>query len=257
MRNRFLISILAMASSLAILPVLLAQTPQPPGAANRTPDLSGVWGLARERGGPGNGRLSLEDPPLQSWARELYGRNRRGVDEDNDPASNGRDEFDPNSYCFPPGPTRAIVSYPFEIYHAANKVVMLFEVSNGVRRIWMDGREHPEGWPFGWMGHSVGRWDGDTLVVDTAGLNDKTWIDRGGSPHSDALHIVERIRRVRQDALEVDFLLEDPKTFTKPWMTKRAYALLPDDYEMLDIIACEDVFQIGGEYRKGQFDTLE
>jgi len=245
MRNRFLRLILVMAAPLTILPVLLAQTSEPPGASKPTPDLSGVWSVA----GPGRGRLTPEDPALQPWAMEIYLRNRRGVDEDEDPASNGRDELDPNSYCFPPGPTRAMVSYPFEILHAANKVVILLEVSNGVRQIWTDGRGHPEGWPFGWMGHSIGRWDGDTLVVDTVSLNDKTWIDRAGTPHSDALHIVERIRRVKPDTLEIEFLLEDPKAFTKPWTMKRVYALQPDG-QILDIITCEDVLQIGGEYQE-------
>ena len=114
----------------------------------------------------------------------------------------------------------------------------------GVRRIYMDGREHPEGWPFGWMGHSIGNWDGDTLVVDTVGLNDRTWMDRGGTPHSDALHVVERFRRVAHDTLEIDFLFDDPKAFTKPWGAKKVYRLRPD-WEVLEDIACEEYLDIG------------
>ncbi len=239
MRNR-----LIMVAALFALPTLILA--QESGTTRATPDLSGVWSVVQEPDGPGVAILTLEEPPLQPWAMEIYKRNRMGV---TDPREGGRDEWDPNNYCFPPGPTRAMIYYPFEVLQAPNKVVMLFEVGNGVRHIFMDGREHPEGWPFGWMGHSIGKWDGDSLVVDTVGLNDRTWIDRGGAPHSNALHVVERIRRVDHDTLEVEILLEDPKAFTKPWGGKRVYQLRPD-WDIIESVQCEGELEIGGPIRQ-------
>ena len=94
------------------------------------------------------------------------------------------------------------------------------------------------------MGHSIGKYEGDTLVVDTVGLNDRTWIDAGGTPHSDALHVVERFRRIRPDTLEIEFLFEDPKAFTRPWGAKKLYQLRPE-MDVLEQIACEEYLQIG------------
>ena len=89
------------------------------------------------------------------------------------------------------------------------------------------------------MGHSIGRWDGDTLVVDTIGLNDKTWLDTAGHPHSDALHVVERIRRVDHDTLENTLTFDDPKTYTKSWTSTIIYKLHPD-WSLREDIVCED-----------------
>ena len=239
MRNRYLGLILAVMAALAIKPVILAQTAAQSGAAKTIPELSGVWDLVREPGASGR-RFSLEEPPLQPWAMEIYKRNRAGLA----PTEKGLEGLDPLTWCFPPGPTRVMLNFPFAIIQVPNKVVMLFEVSDGVRQIYMDGRGHPEGWIFGWMGHSIGKWDGDTLVVDTVGLNDKTWLDNGGIPHSEALHVVERFHRVDHDILEVEFTFEDPKAFTKSWGAKKVYRLRPKQ-EILERITCEDHLQIG------------
>jgi len=243
MRNRFMRSILAVVAVLAFSPLLLAQTATQSGAA--TPDLSGVWDLVRELGAGGRFSaqkyLYLEDPPLQPWAMEIYKRNRAGV---TNPRAQGNEGLDPNGFCYPSGVTRAMVQHTFEIIQVPNKLVMLFEVSNGVRQIYMDGRGHPEGYPAGWMGHSIGKWERDILVVDTVGLNGRTWMDRRGAPHSDALHVVERFRRVDHDTLEVEFRFEDPKAFTKPWGVKKTYQLMPN-LEILERITCEDHLQMG------------
>ena len=169
MQNRFMGSnlaglILAMVAVLALAPVMLAQTTQQSGTA--PPDLSGVW---TQTGRHPSGRFTKEEPPLQPWAMEIYKRNRAGVD----PNDTARDDLDPSTFCFPPGPTRAMVGGLFQLIQFPEEVLLLFE-GDSTRRIYMDGREHPEGWPFGWMGHSIGKWDGDTLVVDTVGLNDRT-----------------------------------------------------------------------------------
>ena len=105
---------------------------------------------------------------------------------------------------------------------------MLFEYDHFVRQIFTDGRQHPQDLNSSWMGDSIGRWDGDMLVVDTVGFNDKTWLDQVGHPHSDALHLVERIRRVNHDAMTIDITIDDPKAYTKPWVAHFIYDLKPD-----------------------------
>ena len=241
MQNRFMGSnlagsILAVVAVLALAPVMLAQTPQQSGAAS--PDLSGVW---TQTGRHPSGRFTKEEPPLQPWAMEIYKRNRAGVD----PNDTARDDLDPSNFCFPPGPTRAMMGGLFQLIQLPKEVLLLFQ-GDSTRRIYMDGRGHPEGWPFGWMGHSIGRWDGDTLVVDTVGLNDRTRLDRAGTPHSDQLHIVERFRRVDHDTLEVEFWFEDPKAFTKLWGAKKIYRPGP---EILESIRCEEHLEMG-KYRE-------
>jgi hypothetical protein len=105
----------------------------------------------------------------------------------------------------------------------------------------MDGRGHPTDSDPTWMGHSIGRWDGDTLVVDTVGINDQSWLDGFGHPHSEALHVVERFRRVNHDTLEVSLVYEDPKVYTKPWIGKVTFHLNPDpNGELIEWVNCED-----------------
>ena len=89
------------------------------------------------------------------------------------------------------------------------------------------------------MGHSIGRWDGDTLVVDTVGMNDLTWLDGSGNPHSEDLHVVERFRRVNRDTLEVNVTYEDPKVYTKPWTGKMTFRLDPSG-ELIEWVTCDD-----------------
>jgi len=98
------------------------------------------------------------------------------------------------------------------------------------------------------MGHSVGHWDGDTLVVDTVAIDEVTWIDDAGTPHSEALHVVERFRRVDHNTLEIEFRFEDPKAFTKPWTAKKVYKLTPD-WQYIPGFACEDRFKTDFEQK--------
>jgi hypothetical protein len=115
---------------------------------------------------------------------------------------------------------------------------MLFEYDHFVRHIYTDGREHIKDFPGTYMGDSIGKWEGDTLVVDTTGFNDKTWLDNDGHPHSEDLHIVERMRRVDHDTLTIDTTIEDPKAYTKPWGGHAVYELKPD-WSLGEMI-CED-----------------
>jgi len=260
MRGRILGSILAGVAAIAFAPILLAQNAPRPGAARPTPDLSGTWdrpGTPREAPvGAGftqntQQRLGIlprqaftkEEPPMQPWAAEFYKKAREGK---TDLYEDGRDEIDPSYNCFPPGTPRVFtIPRPFEIRQFPDVVFLLFETYSAVRRIHTDGRGHPDGYPITWMGHSTGKWDGDTLVADTTGINDKTWLDALGHPHSDALHVVERFRRVNRDTLEIDFLFDDPKAYTRPWTGTKVYELMPPGFEVLEDFTCDDLLELG------------
>ncbi len=97
------------------------------------------------------------------------------------------------------------------------------------RQVFLDGRTHPKDPNPSWMGHSIGHWDGDTLVVDTVGFNDRSWLDAQGHPHTEQLHVIERMRRADLGDLEIEFTIEDPATYAKPWIIKRGADLDPDD----------------------------
>ena len=192
-------------------------------------------------GGTAGRGFSLEVPPLQPEAMEKYKANRAGLATLND---KGLDELDPSTYCYPPGAPRSMVMpYAFEIVQRPDIVYVLFEYNSGIRRIYADGRRHPADVEPTWMGHSTGTWQGDTLVVDTVALRPETWLDPLGTPHSDDLHIVERFRRPGPDKLEVEFVFDDPKTFTKSWGGKRIYQL--ENTELSEYIVCEDHLQMG------------
>jgi hypothetical protein len=248
MRNRIINLFLAVAAILAFSAVLLAQTAESSGAAKAqapaaTPDLSGVW---RQHSPPGTRAYALysfskEDLPMTPWAEALFKANKpsfgpRAVPDSNDPVN----PTTGNSIgCFPPGVPR-IYQHPFpmEIIQLSGRVIMLFEFDHFVRQIYTDGRGHNQDLAPTWMGDSIGRWEGDTLVVDTTNFNDKTWLDRGGHPHSEALHLTERIRRVDHDTLEIAITIDDPKAYTKTWTAKQYFQLRPK-WNIMELI-CED-----------------
>ena len=228
----------------------LAQTPSRPAAeaaksqasaparANRTGmpsptvDLSGVWSHNRnELGGE-----FTDDAPMQPWAAKVFQYNRDPVDA----TAHGRNEVDPYDACFPPGVPRIwFIPRPVEIIQSPGRVLIFYESDHWRRQIWADGREHPKDLEPSWMGHSIGRWDGDALIVDTVGLKGNTWLDTSGHPHSDALHIVERIRRVDHNNLELTITYDDPKAYTKAWSVRRMYRLRPD-WVLEEVVPCED-----------------
>ena len=262
MRNGFLGSTLVLAA-FAFSAVLLAQTAKPSGAATNMPNLSGTWNRGAGHTAAGifdddaNGvpflGFTKQDPPLLPAALEIYRTNRKGV---TDPRLKGRDDIDPSTSCFPPGPTRIFtIPRPFEIRQTAQEVYILSEMDHWVRRIYMDGRGHPDGYPSTWMGHSIGKYEGNTLVVDTAAINETTWIDTLGHPHSDALHLVERFRRVNHDTLEIEVTFEDPKSYAKPWTGKKIYQLQPANFEMKEDVICEEYRNPG--LRKDGFEFIK
>jgi hypothetical protein len=241
MRNRIMCQIVALVSVLVFSAIIFAQTAQPSGAvkgqmAAPTPDLSGVWSRY-PGGGPSRNFLSdpKTEPPMTPWAEEKY----RAIK----PSYQGPTGYrnDPVINCFPPGIPRIYLvdlQGVMEIIQISGRVIMLFEFDHYVRQIYTDGREHNKDLPPLWMGDSIGKWDGDTLVVDTTGFNDKTRVDKMGHPHSEALHIVERFRRVDHDNLKLEITIEDPKAYTKPWGGQLSFQLEPN-WNLAESV-CED-----------------
>jgi hypothetical protein len=126
---------------------------------------------------------------------------------------------DPSSYCLPVGPARAIQApMPFQIVQTPGLVVILLEYQHTFRLIYTDGRGHPDDLdPFHWFGDSIGKWDGDTLVVDTVGIGDRTWLDTAGHQHSDQLHLVERFHKIDAGSMSWTVTFEDPKMYKAPF----------------------------------------
>ena len=117
---------------------------------------------------------------------------------------------------------------PFKIIQTAGVVAILYENQNRFRQIFTDGRDFPKEMTPAWIGYSIGKWDGDTLVVETRGFNDNSWLDDGGHPHSDELHLTERFRRPNFGRLDYEITIEDPKAYTKPWTASVRFEFLAD-----------------------------
>ncbi|OFW01481.1 MAG: hypothetical protein A3I61_14930 [Acidobacteria bacterium RIFCSPLOWO2_02_FULL_68_18] len=147
--------------------------------------------------------------------------------------------LDPEIRCYLPGVPRAMyMPYPFQIVQSPQFVMMVFTFARAVRTLYMT--DHTEAPADSWMGWSNGRWDGDTLVVDTTGFNGKTWFDRSGNFSSDALHVVERFTMTDPDHLRYEATIEDPKVFTRPWtIAMPLYRRLEPNAQLLDFRCVE------------------
>jgi hypothetical protein len=218
-----------------------------PRTAGGRPDLSGLW-----RGAGGFGRQNTPPPPdpgspplatfrdvaanikggapLRPWAAELLKKRNADNSKDN-----------PEAHCLPMG----IVQFhtqgaPRKFIQTPEVLVILYEASSGVRQIFTDGRalpaNDPQPW---WYGYSVGRWEGDTLVVETAGLRDGGWLDIIGTPLTDQARITERFRRVNYGRMEIDITIDDPKAYTQPW-TVRVNQQIMLDQELIEFICAEN-----------------
>lgn len=240
-----------------------------PKMADGKPDLSGLWG-GPGRGGPGGpgggndkgkdkGRGAEKGPPppandgstgfprgmfqnmgqsmpggllpYQPWALNL--RNARL-------AQNSKDH--PDAHCLPLNPVQLwFHPQPRKLIQNSREIVMLAEANGGTRQIFTDGRTLPnkddvQPW---WYGYSVGRWEGDTLVVESTGFLDNAWIDENGSPITNEAHVTERIRRPNYGTLEVEVTVNDPKTYTRPWTVTANQRLMADD-ELIEFICGEN-----------------
>jgi hypothetical protein len=204
-----------------------------PRAADGTPDLSGVWQADDQTyffdlaAG-----LKPSDVVMLPWARAL--QQQREAREHGD---------DPLALCLPHGVPRINTNgiFPFKIVQTPKLVVILYEQLNLFRQVFIDGRQLSGDPNPTWLGYSMGRWDGDTLVVDTRGFNDKTWLDtRLGRPASDALHVVERFRRLNYGELEIVATIDDPKTYAKPWTTTPQHNKLQVGTDIMEFICNEN-----------------
>ena len=148
---------------------------------------------------------------------------------------------DPEVRCYQPGIPRAMyLPYPFQIVQSTNKIQMAFAFANASRTIHLDPVNPPPADT--WMGHSVGRWDGNTLVVDVSHFNDRSWLSRSGDFHSDALRLVERFTALSPDALRYEVTVEDPQVFTRPWkMSMVLYRQLEENATLIDYRCVEMV----------------
>lgn len=224
MRKAFAFAIcsLAMLTAAPAAPALAADAPaqklKPPSADPR--DISGVWWT---RGYDRRYRtLDGQLPPFTPAGRAEWDRHIQAEKD-------GRPIADAPTRCLPHGVPRIMASpYPIQILQTPGQITFLHEVGHNVRIIYMD-EQHPADLDPTFMGHSVGRWEGDTLVVDTVGFNDLTQIDEEGIVHSDKLHVVERFRKINGGKQLEDLItIEDPVNFTAPWTTRRVYEWRPD-----------------------------
>jgi hypothetical protein len=135
----------------------------------------------------------------------------------------------PTTQCQPGGvPFAGLLPFPNKFIQTPGVIVILLEADAAVRQIFTDGRKHTADPQPSWMGYSIGRWEGDSLVVDTVGFNDKSWLDGAGHPHSEALTVQERYRRRDFGHMDVQVRLDDPKMYTRPFSIQYTLDLVPD-----------------------------
>ncbi|HYK60538.1 MAG TPA: carboxypeptidase-like regulatory domain-containing protein [Bryobacteraceae bacterium] len=198
----------------------------PSGRAPRTPegkpDLTGIWINVYNPDTP--------PPSLKPWAAEIL-RQRM--------ANNSKDY--PGAYCMPANAAPVTRAFPYKFVQTPSLIVVLHESDTpGVRQIFLDGRGHPEDMNPTWEGHSIGHWEGDTLVVDTAGYNDRSWLSLSGIPHTERLHTVERIRRPDYGHIEIEITMEDSESFTGAWRRAFTATLAPPDEEIMEFVCSEN-----------------
>jgi len=204
---------------------LLSPHSTPSGTTPRTldgkPDLSGVW-YAQRPVDPGK-------PEPLPWVEALL-RERA--------ANNAKDA--PGARCLPRGLTNAGALFPFKLVQTPKLLVMLFEDDiPSHRQVFLDGRGHPKDPNPRWMGYSLGHWDADTLVVETVGFDDRSWLTAQGHPHTDKMRVVERFRRPDLGHLEIEITIDDPGAYAKPWIIKRVSELDAND-DIGEYVCTED-----------------
>ena len=253
MRNHFLSSMTLLVAGLAFACVTFAQTygtkGYAPGAwkpdelskdlAKPKPfdphNLSGVWSMPTKgfekhsltskqldvKNVPVEMKQTSVPPPMTAWGKARFDETKVSYGPRSVPPGTGND---PVSSCEPLGYPRDLWEAnlrPFEFIQTPDRVLQHMQYHDVWRTIWTDGRSLPKNPDPAWFGYSVGKWEGDTFVVESTGYDDRTWIDHFGNPHSDQMHLEERYRRVDPDTLEVNMTLTDPKAYTKPWVSDR------------------------------------
>jgi len=190
-------------------------------------DLSGVW-IAR-------GSTNLpSDPAYKPEFKKIWEERRKNLKKE-----------DPATFCLPNGVVR-VTNLPYKLVQTPKLVVMLSEGNtHSFRRFFLDGRAHNlDLEPNSWTGDSIARWEGETLVVDSIGFNDKSWLDDTGKPHSDEMHVIERYSRPDAGHLQVQYTIEDPKAFTKPFTFTRSF--VPANRELREFF-CTDTNRLAAK----------
>jgi hypothetical protein len=201
-----------------------------PRAPDGKPDLSGLWTLNAGPGHVSNSLGTLRAGDVQPWAQKVYEERLGNL---------GRD--DPWTIsCLPEGPRSLIKGGggPARIVQTPREVVILYDDLT-YRQIFLDGRPLPKDPSPAWMGYSIGHWDGDTLVVESNGFNDRSWLDMGGHPHTEALRTAERFHRTSFGHMDVAVTFDDPKAYAKPWTISFGGSIAADT-EMLEYVCNED-----------------
>ena len=189
------------------------------------PDMTGVW-----LGGLPVGDISTALPKGETMPIRPEWKKKMDGFQAND---------DPQAHCLPLPPPR-FTPYPWRMVVTPTHTFFLYEMYD-YRQVFMDGRTHPSGDDLDptWKGHSTGRWDGDTLVIDTVGYNDKTWFDNKGWPHSDKMHLIERYTRTDLGTMKVEMTIDDPVAYTKPFTVTGAARLMPKE-ELVEYVCDEN-----------------
>lgn len=198
-----------------------------PAAPDGHPDLSGVWSPDTR---PLQVIAAAKDIPFLPWSEKLS--------QDRADGSHGKD--DPAAYCIPGMPKLLVLPYPYKIVqNVPGMMLMLYEGFTTYRQIFTDGRELPKDPQPSWLGYSIGKWDGDTFVVETIGVNERTWLDNAGRPHTSAMRLTERYHRRDFGHMEMRLTIDDPKAYTKSWTVTENAQLLADT-DLLEYICSED-----------------
>jgi hypothetical protein len=181
-------------------------------------DLSGVWQTDAKYNFNLAADLRPEDIPMLPAGKALFDQRQ---------ANNGKD--DPEGFCLPPGFPRVNgVPFPQKIIQTPSVIVFLYETRTTFRQVFLDSHAPVQDPQPTWMGYSTGRWEGDTLVVQTSGFNDRTWLDDNGHPNSAGMKVTERIRRPDFGHLFVEITIDDPKFYSRPWTVTQEFRLDPD-----------------------------
>jgi hypothetical protein len=210
---------------------------QPQAAAPAAPlshDLSGVWMPYSIHMDGIDEKLR---PPLTPWGQARFDASAPLVG----PRAVAGKENNPALHCEPEAvPKSLVLPNPFEIVQIPGRMFMFFEQYHLWRTIWADGRALPKDPDPSYLGYSVGKWDGDTFIIDTIGFNDKPWVDSYGNPRSEQMHLTERYRRLDHDTLEMQIIMDDPKAYTKPWVNPPQRFKLEPGWEIAEFFCIVD-----------------
>jgi hypothetical protein len=206
-------------------PDLAAPAPKTPDGK---PDLSGVWMTGFGYTGDIAKDLKPGELAFQPWAAALYKHRRE---------TNSKE--DPQGRCVLSGvPREDVVPYPFKILNSAGEIVILYEALHSYRQIFTDGRALPKDPNPSWMGYSIGRWDGDTLVVESKGFVENSWIDNNGHPGTESMRLTERFHRRDFGHIDLQVTVDDPKAYMKPWTVNLQLTIA--DTELIEYVCDEN-----------------